>query len=423
MINPRVRAVKILQAVIDQKKSLQDCLTSSDTPFIYQLVYGTLRFYHTLSAMANMALQKPLTEKDHDIYYLILLGIYQLQHLNIAEYAVLKETVDGADVLKKSWAKKLINAILRRFLRERECFEKQCLLSEEAQYAHPQWFINKIKNAYPEKWQAILNANNQKAPMHLRVNRLKITCDEYLILLKDAEISAEKNETADSLTLINAMDAEKLPGFSEGLVSVQDIASQKVVDYLDLKPGLSVLDACAAPGGKTSHMLEREPKLGQLMALDISEERIKKIKENLQRLQLDKSNIILLTGDAALPETWLNTGNSTDQIKFDRILLDAPCSATGVIRRHPDIKVLRREKDIQQVVQKQETMLEALWPLVKSQGNLIYTTCSVLPEENEMQIKHFIEKNPEAECVFLHQQLPSEINNADGFFYAVIQKK
>lgn len=429
-LNPRVRAIQILRMLLQEKKSLQECLTMDDTPFVYQLAYGTLRYYYALRAMANFALKQPLAHKDEDIYLLIILGIYQIQHLDVAEYAILKETVDVADKLKKSWAKKLINAILRRFLRERDVFEKQCELSEEARYAHPQWFINEIKVAYPEKWTEILKSNNQKAPMHVRVNALKMSRDEYLSILTKVGIEAEVQITLNNaITLKYPMDVHKLPGFSDGCFSVQDIASQRVVEYLDLQAGQRVLDACAAPGGKTCHILETEPNLASLVAVDVSSDRLQKITENLTRLQLlpEKSTIteisnsavkvVLLTGDASSPQNWW------DKKLFDRILLDAPCSATGVIRRHPDIKLLRTPKDIQKATEKQRIILDALWMLLKPEGRLIYTTCSVLPEENENQVSDFLLNHLDAKILQLNQVLPDESNQSDGFFYAVLSKK
>jgi 16S rRNA (cytosine967-C5)-methyltransferase len=429
-LNPRARAIQILRTILQEKKSLQECLTMDDTPFVYQLAYGTLRYYYALRAMANFALKQPLAHKDEDIYLLIILGIYQIQHLDVAEYAILKETVDVADKLKKSWAKKLINAILRRFLRERDVFEKQCELSEEARYAHPQWFINEIKVAYPEKWMEILKGNNQKAPMHVRVNALKMSRDEYLSILTKVGIEAEVQITLkNAITLKYPMDVHKLPGFSDGCFSVQDIASQRVVEYLDLQAGQRVLDACAAPGGKTCHILETEPNLASLVAVDVSSDRLQKITENLTRLQLlpEKSTIteisnsavkvVLLTGDASSPQNWW------DKKLFDRILLDAPCSATGVIRRHPDIKLLRTPKDIQKATEKQRIILDALWMLLKPEGRLIYTTCSVLPEENENQVSDFLLNHLDAKILQLHQVLPDELNQSDGFFYAVLSKK
>lgn len=415
IINPRLRALQILEQVIEDHKNLQECLTSEDTPFVYQLTYGTLRYYFSLCAMVNHALKQPLSKQDSDLYLLLILGIYQLQHLDVPDYAVLKETVDVADKLKKSWAKKLVNAILRRFQREREIFEKQCLITEQAQYSHPQWFIHRLKKAWPEQWQAILNANNEKAPLHLRVNRLKISRDKYQETLKSVSIDAEPiSFSPDGLCLTEATDVRKLPGFSEGWFAVQDAASQAVVDYLDLKPQLRVLDACAAPGGKTCHMLEREPDLAELVALDVSEERNKKIAENLQRLRLKAT---LLCGDASKPDTWW------DKKPFDRILLDAPCSATGVIRRHPDIKMLRSAEDVQKAVVLQKKILEVLWPLLKPEGKLIYTTCSILPEENQLQIDQFLQSHSEAKLITSKQILPGNVDSADGFFYAVIGRK
>lgn len=418
--NPRFRAIEIILAVTGHTRtyqSLQESFTSDDTPFVYQLVYGTLRFYHALSTMVNHALKQPLSGKDQDIYVLLLVGIYQIQHLDIAQYAIVKETVDVVDILKKSWAKKLVNAILRRFLREREAFEAICDSTEVGCYAHPQWFIDRLKIAWPEQWKEILNANNQKAPMHLRVNALKTTRDAYLDILNKVDITAHPlNVSVDGICLEQAVDVKKLPHFSAGWVSVQDGASQAVVDYLDLQPNQRILDACAAPGGKTGHILERMSALSALVALDVSAERMQKIAENLERLGL---NAVLLTGDAALPEMWWK--HNVDKV-FDRILIDAPCSATGVIRRHPDIKLLRKPKDIIHAVQKQREILDALWPLLAEAGRLVYTTCSVLPEENQAQIAHFLQTHPDAQLDSMKQILPNNLDNIDGFFYAAINK-
>lgn len=409
--NPRLRALNILQRIIERQKNLQECLTSEDAPFVYQLTYGALRHYFSLGAMVNYALKKPFPKSDHDLYLLLLLGLYQLEYLDVPEYAVLKETVNVADKIKKSWAKKLINAILRRYLREREAFKKQCLVNEQSQYDHPEWFIERIKKAYPEQWQKILLANNEKAPLFLRVNRLKISREDYL---KQLDVPAKKLEQySDAIILAQATDVNNLPGFKEGWFSVQDAASQAVVKYVDLKPGQRVLDACAAPGGKTCHMLEKEPEIAELVALDNAPARIKKITENLQRLGLKAH---LICGDASTPEEWW------DKKLFDRILLDAPCSATGVIRRHPDIKLLRTSQEIDEAVSIQKKILEALWRLLKENGLLIYTTCSILPEENQEQIEQFVKNHQDAQLIITKQLLPGNEENADGFFYSSIKK-
>lgn len=409
--NPRLRALHILQRITEKQKNLQECLTPEDTPFVYQLTYGALRHYFSLCAMVNHALKQPLSKSDHDLYLLLLLGIYQLKYLDVPEYAVLKETVDIADKIKKSWAKKLINAILRRYLREKESFEKQILLTEQSQYDHPQWFIERIKNTYPEQWQAILLANNERAPLSLRINRLKISCDDYL---QQLDFNTKQLEHfPHAVVLDQATNVENLPGFKEGWFSVQDLASQAVVEYLDLKPGQRVLDACAAPGGKACHILEREPHLNELVALDNSPTRLKKITENLERLQLKAT---LICGDAAEPEKWW------DKKTFDRILLDAPCSATGVIRRHPDIKLLRTPEEIAQATQIQKKILMSLWPLLKKEGLLVYTTCSILSEENQEQIEQFLQHNQDAQLIKSTQLIPGNEENADGFFYSVIRK-
>jgi len=424
LVNPRLRAVQVLLQVLQHHRPLQEVLKPEDSPLVYQLTFGSLRFYYQLLSFLEYALPKPLKEKDHDVFLLILLGFYQLQHLDIPDYAIVRETVEAAQLLKKNWAKSLINAVLRRFLREQEAFEKHAISSQSAQYAHPSWLIDEIKKAWPEHWQSILCANNEKPPMYLRVNRLKISREHYLALLQQTGIAAHPiMSTSEGIVLTEGTDVKNLPCFSEGMVSVQDAAAQYAADYLDLKPGLSVLDACAAPGGKTAHILERQPDLN-ILALDISEERLKKVKENLKRLKL---NAHLLQADAALPSSWW------DKKCFDRILLDAPCSATGVIRRHPDIKLLRTPNDIPKVVKKQQALLNALWPLLKQGGRLVYATCSILPQENHEMITDFLKTHDEAELVPLQsasnvstpagiQLLPGNTENTDGFYYAALQK-
>jgi len=405
-MNPRLEALKIIL----EKKQPQ----ANDSPLVYQLVYGTWRFYYQLKTIVDGLLKQPFSPKDNDIYILLLLGIYQIQHMNIPEYAIVQETVNVAEKLKKIWAKKLINAILRRFLRERTELENLAMQSEEGRWAHPQWLINKIREAYAEQWQSILTANNEKAPMHLRVNRLKISREEYQKMLsKISHVSQLLPNTQEGLLLSESMNVYDLPGFSEGWVSVQDAASQSVIDYLDLKPGLNILDACAAPGGKTAHLLEREPNIKHLTALDISSNRLAKISDNLKRLQLGSDKVTLLRQDAS---TFKNNNSGE---AFDRILLDAPCSAIGVIRRHPDIKLHRTETEVKQVVQTQRNILEALWPLLKKQGKFVYTTCSILPEENQEQITHFLNTHSDAVLITSHQKFPPE---TDGFFYAVLER-
>ena len=413
-MNPRLRTLHILQQITEKQKNIQECLSTDDTPFVYQCVYGTLRYYFSLSAMADYALKQPLATKDHDLYLLLLLGLFQLQYCDVPAYAVLKETVNIADKIKKSWAKKFINAVLRRFLREKKIFEQQCTLTDQAQYNHPQWLIERIKTAWPEQWKSILLANNEKAPMYLRVNRLKISRDAYQEKLQSLSISSTSiSNFPDALCLTEAVTVQELPEFFEGWVSVQDAASQAVVEYLDLKPMQRILDACAAPGGKTCHILERQSDLAELIAIDVSPKRVKKIEENLERLQLKAT---VLCADATSPEQWCK------KKMFDRILLDAPCSATGVIRRHPDIKYLRSPENIQQLIQQQQKLLESLWPLLKAQGKLVYTTCSLLPEENQQQIESFLKQHPDAQCVTLQQILPGNHSKIDGFFYAVMLK-
>ncbi len=427
---PRLSAVSVLTRVSSEGQSLSSLLPHSfhNLPperraLAQELCYGTLRWWHRLDALLARLLDKPLRAKDADVHCLLLCGLYQLEYMEIPPHAVVSETVAVTAALKKGWAKGLVNAVLRRFQREKAELERKLSGAPEARYAHPLWLIDALKAAWPSQWQAILEANNQRPPMTLRNARDHQSRDAYLNELKAAAIEAEANpHSPDALTLARPQDVETLPGFSEGRVSVQDAAAQLAANLLGHQPGMRVLDACAAPGGKTGHLLEICGDI-ELIALDIEEKRLNRVAENMTRL---KRQATLLAGDAANPESWW------DGQPFERILLDAPCSASGVIRRHPDIKLLRRPEDIDQLVTLQATILEAMWPLLKPGGMLVYATCSVLPQENSQQLTAFLERHSDAqeqkitaswgvETVVGRQILPNQ-DGMDGFYYACIEK-
>jgi 16S rRNA (cytosine967-C5)-methyltransferase len=422
-MNTRTQAAKILVEILQQQRSLSAVLgdklakqlQTQDKGFIQELCYGVLRWYEQLAAITKLLLERQLKAKDSDIYALILIGLYQLLHLQTPAHAAINETVQAARELKKVWAAGLINALLRRFQREQTDLLNAIQKENTARYAHPCWLLKSLQQAWPDQWEAIVIANNQRPPLTLRVNQLKTTRDDYLKLLEQHKIAAQIIEqTSHGIMLAEPCDVTKLPHFAEGFVSVQDAAAQLAAELLELKPGQRVLDACAAPGGKTAHILETETHLEELVVIDIEERRLERIKENLKRLSFE-NKIKLVCADAAQAQSWW------DGKLFDHILLDAPCSATGVIRRHPDIKFLRRPKDIQHLAEIQKQLLNNLWPLLKPNGMLLYATCSVLPPENHLQIQQFLATHTDAEKLMEQQIFPGE-NSMDGFYYAKIAK-
>ncbi|MGP2731086.1 16S rRNA (cytosine(967)-C(5))-methyltransferase RsmB, partial [Serratia marcescens] len=314
--------------------------------------------------------------------------------------------------------KGLINGVLRQFQRQQEELLQRAA-NNDSRYLHPSWLLKRIQQAYPANWEQIVDANNQKPPMWLRVNRLHHTREAYLQLLTDAGIAAEPHsDYADAVRLLAPCAVTDLPGFADGWVTVQDASAQGCVDLLDPQDGEQILDLCAAPGGKTTHILEAAPK-AHVMAVDIDEQRLARVKENLQRLRLHAE---VKLGDGRTPQQWCGDK------QFDRILLDAPCSATGVIRRHPDIKWLRRDRDIAELAALQADILEAVWPHLKSGGVMVYATCSILPDENSSQIAAFLQRHADAKLVETGDaQRPGRQNiphpeDGDGFFYAKLIK-
>ena len=431
ILNTRALAALILTQVITQNRSLtqvllqykKKCIDSRDAAFLQTLCYGTLRFLPRIQFILHSLLKKSFKAKDQDIVYLLCVGIYQLLELNVAPHAAISESVDATRQLKKPWASGVVNAVLQNYLRQASSLTNKFQEDQEANTLHPTWLLDRFTQAWSTHLNEIIHANNHQAPLMLRVNRLHTTQEEYLQQLKGQGISAEKIiGTPAGIVLDSPRDVTELPGFNEGYVSVQDGAAQLAAQVLDLSPGLRVLDACAAPGGKTADILETEPALSEVVSLDISAERTQSIRETLTRLHLKAT---VKTGDALYPNTWW------DNILFDRILLDAPCSATGVIRRHPDIKFLRQPEDITNFSERQLALLKALWPLLKPNGILVYATCSILPEENELVVEQFLQ-HVEATLLPLHptwgiplnmgwQFLPGQ-NNSDGFYYVRLLK-
>ena len=418
--NPRTSAAKILQSVIYKGESLSPALQDIDDPLVRDLCYGSLRWHEPRSALLNELLTKQLKKKDRDVECLIRVGLYQIIYQKTPDHAAVGETVSALKGLKKPWAKKLVNAVLRNYLRGQEKLQKIIQSQYPAKFAFPQWLLDEIKQAWPDNWQDILNASNQRAPMTLRVNLTYQSRDEYLEKLRAVDIEATKLEgVKTAIYLAKPCNVFDLPDFEQGAVSVQDGAAQLASILLDCKDGMSVLDACAAPGGKTGHILESAKNL-DVIAVDNSEARLMRVTQNLQRLKLDAKVVI---------SDVLETENYAKDKLFDRILLDAPCSATGVIRRHPDIKVLRRQSDITELQQLQSKMLDTLWEKLKPNGILLYATCSILPQENEQQVSAFVERHDDVEVLAIdgaqglgRQVFPGE-KLMDGFYFSKLKKQ
>lgn len=429
--NPRAIAAQVVLAVIQHKSDIDTALQHHSKPDIdprdralsQRLAYNTLRWLPALRYFTRQLLSKPLPQKEQLIECLICVGLVQLWHEKMPVHAVTHSTVEAAVGLKKSWAKGLINACLRRFQREKQELVHQ-LESQDAQYALPADWLQLLRSDWPNRWQQIALASHAEAPLWLRVNRQRCSRDEYLTQLQAAEITAEAGPTPDAVLITKPQPVQTLPGFTSGDFAVQDIAAQRCVEVLDLQPGQDVLDACAAPGGKTCHILEAEPALTSLTAVDRDSARVEKIHENLQRLNLSSEKITVRCCDAASAESW-----GKDQ-RFDRILLDAPCSASGVVRRHPEIPWRRRTSSVTALNQLQEQLLDQMWLLLKPGGMLVYITCSIFASENQDQIQQFLQRHPNAKPVPLphwgvargigRQFLPG-MDNADGFFYAAVR--
>ncbi len=430
-MNPRLAAAKALAAVLNGKASLNSSLPTQmdkvedrDRGFTQDLAFGTARWQPRLSALAAKLLQKPFKAADADVEALLLVGLYQLLYTRVPAHAAIGETVGCADKLKKPWAKALLNAVLRRAQRESEALLAELEHDPVVRTAHPRWLQKSLKAFWPEQWEAICAANNAHPPMILRVNRRHHSRDAYLGLLSVAGIAASACVySQDGIILDAAADVRSLPGFAEGWISVQDEAAQLAADLLDLAPGQRVLDACCAPGGKTCHILEAEPALAGVVAVDLEAKRLVRVRENLARLGLSAE---LIAADGRDTATWW------DGKPFQRILLDAPCSATGVIRRHPDIKLTRQPDDIAALAVLQGELLDAMWITLDVGGILLYATCSTLPTENTEVIEAFLARTPGARELDLAtaagikqphgRQLLAQQGGHDGFYYAKLIK-
>ncbi len=425
-MNVRAAAANVLFQVVDKGHSLSHALPAAqktirprDHALLQEICYGALRYLPRLESIANELMDNPLKGKKRVFHHLILVGIYQLSFMRIPSHAAVADTVEGTKTLRGQNLSGLINAVLRNYLRNQEELDEMAFSHNAGKYGHPNWILKMLQESYPQQWEAIVEANNSKAPMWLRVNRQHHTRDEYRILLDEAEIEYTIHpEAADAIKLTTPCDVTLLPGFEKGWVSVQDAAAQLAIDYLQPQEGELILDCCAAPGGKTAHILEHTEDT-EVVALDSDATRLNRVHDNLERLNL-KADVIC--GDARYPKDWWQGG------QFDRILLDAPCSATGVIRRHPDIKWLRRANDIEALAELQREILQVMWQQLKPGGTLVYATCSITPQENALQVKDFLARTEDAQLIGSNpeqpgrQILPGE-QDMDGFYYAVMVKQ
>ena len=424
-MNVRAAAAKVVYQVVDKGQSLSNALPTAqqeirerDHALLQEICYGVLRWLPRLESITSQLMDKPLKGKQRVFHHLILVGLYQLGYMRIPAHAAVAETVNATKNLKKPQLRGLINAVLRNYQRQQASLDEKAVSHDAGRFGHPSWLLKLLKQSYPEQFESVIEANNTKAPMWLRVNRRHHSRDDYRELLSQAGIETDIHPQAqDALRLHTPCDVSKLPGFADGWVSVQDAAAQLSVEYLAPQAGELILDCCAAPGGKTAHILERQPQ-ARVVAIDSDPQRLDRVHDNLQRLNLDAQ---VLCADARYPEQWWQGE------QFDRILLDAPCSATGVIRRHPDIKWLRRAEDIDALAQLQAEIVDAMWQQLKPGGTLVYATCSITPQENSGQVIAFLGRTPDAELVGSspdnpgRQILPGE-QDMDGFYYAVIRK-
>ncbi len=425
-VRPDVRALaaKLLEQVVLQHRSLdrifeQARMSAADRSLLQELVTGSVRHYYSLSASVSARLDKPLRKRDATVGFLLIIGCYQLRHTRIPPHAAVAETVAAAGHLGKPWATGLVNQVLRAIASGGDPAPG----SPEAEFDHPAWFIAAVRRQYPTDWASLLHENNQRAPMALRVNHLHESTAQYLERLTAESISARAGRLDETLILSQPVPAIRLPGYSEGLVSIQDSGAQLAVGLLDAENGERVLDACAAPGGKAFHIIERAPQV-QLVAVERDSSRCEVINQEHARLRLPP--LELHQGDATSLKWW-------DGNKFQRILIDAPCSGTGTLRRHPDIKLLKTEADLAAFSEIQRRLLANLWQTLAPGGRLLYCTCSVLSEENDEVIDAFMSDRDDAATLSISadwgmatrygRQLLPEPGGADGFYFALLERR
>ena len=432
-MDARLVAAQALAEVLTSRRHLDQALAMCmdeatadrrERGLVRELCYGVMRWYYRYDYLLQHWLSRPLKPRDNDIRALILCGFYQLEFLRVPDHAAVAATVEAAGNLHKPWARGFINAVLRRFQREAGNLDALLAASPQARYAHPDWLIRRLQEQWPQHWQQVIASNNQRPPLHLRVNLRSTDRAAYLQKLHEIGIGAEPSElNAAGVRLLSPLDVDAIPGFRDGLVSVQDFGAQLAAPLLEIGPHMRVLDACAAPGGKTGHICEIAPAGMELVAVESEPERVELLQRSSERLGF---NAKVIHSDIIQRDKWWD-GNL-----FDRILLDAPCSATGVIRRHPDIKVLRTPGQVMKLTGLQYQILEAVWPVLKPGGKLLYVTCSLLDDEGDRQIERFTRDTPDAGIHPIQADwgtpgacgrwLIPGADDTDGFYYAALSK-
>ncbi|HEY8084797.1 MAG TPA: 16S rRNA (cytosine(967)-C(5))-methyltransferase RsmB [Methylophilaceae bacterium] len=398
-----------LNQVLEEVRPKQ--FTPQQRGILQDLSYGTLRWLTRMEALLAQLLERPLT--DERVRDLLLVALYQLEYSKNASHAVVNSAVEAATQLKQPWAKGLVNAVLRNYLRRREELLQKLPHDPATQLAWPRWWVRQLQKQYPQHWEAMLVAGNQHPPMTLRVNTRRLSREAYMAKLVDENMDAELVGEF-GIRLTKPVNVDKVPGFFQGEVSVQDLGAQFAAPALDVQPGMKVLDACSAPGGKAAHLLELTDI--DLLAIDHDAMRLEKVSGNLQRLGLTAT---VKAGNAAEPQSWW------DGQPFDRILADVPCTASGIVRRHPDIKWLRREDDIAGFCGQQAAILHGLWSTLAKGGKLLYATCSVFEQENQQQITAFLASHSDARALpppGVKEQQLIPCDQHDGFYYALLQK-
>jgi 16S rRNA (cytosine967-C5)-methyltransferase len=426
VVEVAARGRRLETAVAEQARE------GASRPAIQSLAFGTIRWFTELEAILGLLLDRPDAPLPREVRALALVGLYQLAHGATPPHAAVSETVEAAPALGHPRAKGLVNALLRRFQRERDAVVAAAHADRVARLAHPAWLLAALERDWPAQWEQIAAAGNAEPPMWLRVNARRTTRDDYRARLAAAGMESEPCGFApQALRLARPVDVALLPGFADGDVSVQDAAAQLAAFFLAPATGTRVLDACAAPGGKACHLLEIFPGIAELVAVDADAARAARISSNLARLGLAAQ---VVTGDATRPEGWW------DGRAFECVLLDVPCSGTGVIRRHPDIKLLRRPDDIPRFAAIQAGLLDSCFGLLAPGGRLVYASCSVLAAENAAVVRAFLAANPQAVDATESARLllpgpapvldagagcalPSGAADADGFYYACLEKR
>jgi len=430
-VDPRLTAARIVAEVLGRNRRLDQVLAAAETDvarrdrgLLRELCYGVMRWYFRYDYLLRQWLKRPLKPGDDDLRALILCGMYQLEHLRIPDHAAVAATVEAARALNKPWAANLINALLRRFQREAANLDALLAAAPGAFYAHPDWLLQRLREQWPEHWQGIVASNNHRPPLHLRVNPRCCSRDEYLAELQRLGIPASASGLSPwGVRLEQPVDVDAIPGFAGGQVSVQDFGAQLAAPLLDLHAGERILDACAAPGGKTGHILEIAPGEIDVTAVESDAQRLPRLQQNRERLGF---NAKIIHSDIIQQVGWW------DGISFDRVLLDVPCSGTGVIRRHPDIKILRSPEQVTRLAALQRRILDSAWTVLKPGGRLVYATCSLLDEEGDGQIAGFIRQQADAGVVPIDADWGEEgccgrwlvpgSDDTDGFYYAVLAK-